>query len=203
MRKYYISYTEDTNIKYLYLLLFYKMAEADKVNNIFVYCKIYFDSYNELTKRLNTEYKLCCPNSTKQQIVSKSTLYRFLNDAGNTRYFDFNAEKNIILLKNNFSKSNRVKFVVLTETEVNFLLLHNDELLTRYYLYIKYYCGYSRDKKTDFTAKQFLEASNYSANSGANKTKICSYNSLLSSNGLIKIEKYRTNSKERNIYSLP
>ena len=57
--------------------------------------------------------------------------------------------------------------------------------------------------QTDTTAKQFLDALGYSTKSGSFVSRISEYNSLLVSNGLLKIKKYRDeNGHERNIYSV-
>ena len=82
-------------------------------------------------------------------------------------------------------------FVRLTADEVKLLRDNDDNLLSKYLIYLKYYCGYTKDKKTDFTAKQFLSACGYSTKSNKLLNLIGSYNNLLVRSGLIKIESYR------------
>jgi hypothetical protein len=64
-----------------------------------------------------------------------------------------------------------------------------------------YYCGHSKSKEIDTTAKQFLAAWGYSTKSGNYLSKISEYNNLLSSKGLLKIRKARVGKEERNYYS--
>ena len=74
-------------------------------------------------------------------------------------------------------------------------------MLTKYYLYLKYYCGYSKSKQIDTTANQILSAIGYSGNSGKNKDLLCAYNSLLLEKKFISIQKQRDDKgHSRNIY---
>ena len=83
-----------------------------------------------------------------------------------------------------------------------FLIQKNDNLLSKYYLYLVYYCGIAKNQQTDSTAKQILEKIGYS-NSGNNLTKLSSYNKILSSIGLVQIEKYKdSRGYWRNLYSI-
>ena len=199
MRKYYIKYQENTEVNYLYLLLLYKIA---KLGRSHLLDTITFDSLSHLAQLLNEEYSKVNVSATSKA-VSVSSLLRVLNSEANKEYFEYYKDNRTIILKNKFTKSTgNNKFVILNDSEVNFLLIQNDKLLTRYYLYIKSYCGYSGTNSTDFTANQFLEALNYSTKSGSNKAKLSSFNSLLSSNGFIRIDKFRSNGKERNRYYL-
>ena len=96
-------------------------------------------------------------------------------------YFSVIAEQNKIILNNNFKKGKNSsnKFVVLNDKEILFLLQQNNKLLNKYYLYLKYYIGYSKSKKIDTTANQILSAIGYSCNCGNNKNALCKFNSLL------------------------
>lgn len=74
-------------------------------------------------------------------------------------------------------------------------------MLTKYYLYLKYYCGYSKSKQIDTTANQILSAIGYSGNSGKYKDLLCAYNSLLLEKKFISIQKQRDDKgHSRNIY---
>ena len=84
-----------------------------------------------------------------------------------------------------------------------FLIQKNDNLLSKYYLYLVYYCGIAKNQQTDSTAKQILEKIGYSSKSGTNLTKVANYNQTLTAMGLIKIEKYKDNCGYwRNLYSI-
>ena len=48
---YYVPYYEKYNINYIYLLLFYKLAEADK--NLWIKNTVKYSSLKDLTKRMN------------------------------------------------------------------------------------------------------------------------------------------------------
>ncbi len=62
-------------------------------------------------------------------------------------FIEHDKHNKIITIKNCFCKQNGIKqaFVILTEKEYqvisDFNKTKNDNLLIRYYLYIKYYCG--------------------------------------------------------------
>ena len=202
MRTYFLQYEEDTSINYLYLLLLHKVAVLDKATRLFN--AVRYNNLEELTITLNEEYNKINTSNNKQ-VVSKPTLSRVLNSDKCGNYFTYNKTDKIITLQNNFSNrhtNGKAKFITLTDREINFLLIQNNELLTRYYLFIKYYCGFSGKNETDFTANQFLEASNYSTKAGNYKTLISSFNSLLVAEGFISISKFRFNGQERNKYRI-
>ena len=79
---------------------------------------------------------------------------------------------------------------MLTDKEVNYFLGQNDDLLLKYYLYLKWNCGKWNYKENNFTANQFLSTFGLSIRSGANKTKISGYNKKLVSAGFIFIYKW-------------
>ena len=91
---------------------------------------------------------------------------------------------------------------MLFRSEVNLIKEVKDNLFAKYLIYLKYYCGYARDKKTDFTAQQFLSACGYSVKSNKTISQISQYNGLLVDRGIIKIQKTRDElGHTRNIYS--
>lgn len=201
MRSYYIIYREEAEINYLLLLLLHKIAQVDKKTRL--YNTIEYSSLEALAASMNEAYEEA--TKSKEAAVSKATLSRFLKEYGNSLYFKHDRQKKHIVLLNdmkNATTKKKEKFIVLTDKEINFLLLEKQQLLIRYYLFIKYNCGYSGKNYTDFTASQFLEASNYSSTSGKNKALLSSYNALLTSNGLIRISKFRLDGKERNGYTI-
>ena len=200
MRNYFLLYDEAASVNYKHLLKLYGIAEYNKKNRL--YDTITYNTLDELTQRINDNYGKC---------ISKSTLSDFLNDKGtqkhNYKYFSYDKDSKTIKLYNDFKNTdNRTsrKFIVLSEKEFDFLVSQADSMLISYFLYIKYYCGASASKSTDFTAEQFLAACGLCSTSGSNKQKISKYNSILSSAGLISIERKRDNNGHlRNTYRIP
>lgn len=91
--------------------------------------------------------------------------------------------------------------MVLSALELSFLIESQDSLLIQYFFYLRYYCGISKSKTTDTTAKQFLSACGYCETSNSYLSKIAGYNSTLSLAGFISIKKSRDpNGRERNEY---
>ena len=206
---YYVPYYEEYNINYIYLLLFYKLAEAD--NNLWIKNTVKYSSLKDLTKKMNDLFnrirKATDDTAQEEQIISQSTISRISSNTEYSKYFEWSKDEKRIFLFNDFrNTTNRTKipFVCLDDYVISFLIEQNDNLLATYYLYLKYHCGSSKDKQTDTTAKQFLDALGYSTKSGSFVSRISEYNSLLVSKGLLKIKKYRDeNGHERNIYSMP
>ena len=205
---YYVPYYEEYNINYIYLLLFYRMAVVDK--NLWIKNTVNYRSLKDLAKRMNelsNSIRKESHNTAQEvQIISQSTISRISNNAEYSKYFEWSKDEKRIFLFNDFrNTTNRTKipFVCLDDYVISFLIEQNDNLLATYYLYLKYHCGSSKDKQTDTTAKQFLDALGYSTKSGSFVSKISEYNSLLVSKRLLKIKKYRDeNGHERNIYSV-
>ena len=148
MRNYFLLYDEAASVNYKHLLKLYGIGEYNKKNRL--YDTITYNTLDELTQRINDKYGKC---------ISKSTLSDFLNDKGtqkhNYKYFSYDKDSKTIKLYNDFKNTdNRTsrKFVVLSEKEFDFLVSQADNMLISYFLYIKYYCGASASKSTDFTA---------------------------------------------------
>lgn len=192
MRKLYIPYDERANINYVYLIQFYLCANYNKERKAFD--EISYKTIEDLTRQLNFFVK------DKNKYISNSTVRRILSDSNYGNYFSVNKQEKLIYINNNIKNKN--KFVVIDFKEANLILQSRDNLLAKYLLYLKYYCGYSKSKKIDTTAKQFLNACGYSINSNAYISKISEYNRLLVQQKIITIEKYRDNNGfERNLYS--
>lgn len=194
MPNYYIRYDESAKINYCFLFALYRIAETNKKEHLKNIIK--YNSLSELQKRMqeNCKYR-----------ISLSTISRELNKDTYNCYFSKSKEKKEILLLNNFKREFAVsnKFVVLTDKELAFLLEHKDNKLIRYYMYLKYYCSYSKSKSIDTTAKQILLAIGYSANCGNGLYDLCRYNKLLKENGFISIETVRDQSgRSRNFYNI-
>lgn len=195
MSKYYINYDESASINYCFLFCLYLLSDKDyksKIKNTII-----FKSQQELTERI----KNVCNYS-----ISISTISRILKDTKNySIYFNYNSNENKIILNNNFKKGIAAsnKFITLSDKEIYFLLQQDNKLLNKYYLYLKYYCGYSKSKQIDSTANQILLSIGYSNNCGNNKNNLCKFNSLLSEQGFITISKYKDEKGYyRNIYRM-
>ena len=205
MRNYYIYYDEESSINYLYLFLLHKIAMID--NKTRLYNTIRYNSLDELTSRLNDKYKSINTDFEKfeKNVVSKTTLTRFLNSDISDNYFIFDKDSKTITIQNNFQyniTNGHAKFIVLDDRQIDILLYHNEKLLYTYFLYIKYYCGFSGCNYTDFTANQFFAATGYSVKAGNYKSNLSRYNAILVNSKLITIDKFRYDGKERNGYSI-
>lgn len=181
------------DINYSFVFALYYVAATDSKERI---CNsITYKSQKALAERI----KAACGYS-----ISPATISRILQDTAKyLPYFSKSATENCIVLNNNFKKGKAAsnKFVVLNEKETAFLLEQDSKLLTKYYLYLKYYCGYTKSKQIDTTAEQILSAIGYSAASGKNKSALYQYNSLLVKKQFITIEKiWDCKGHSRNIY---
>lgn len=197
MKQYYIPYTPgEKKFNYLPILYLYKIAEYNKETK--TYNKIAMRTLGELAEKIN--------NAFGTSVISKSTLSRVLNDERYKNFLSYDRERKEIILQNDFrskpGEKKKQSFIVLSEMEFDFLAKSQDSLLIQYFFYLRYFCGISKSKKTDSTAKQFLAACGYSATSGNYISRISEYNSLLSSSGFLTIQKIREQGKERNLYSL-
>lgn len=192
---YYLNYEETSNINYTFLLCLYVIAKKDQkkgIANTIEYTKL---------QDIQQQIKDNCGITYSIPFISKE-----LNKNSYSKYILIDKNKKSIKILNNFKSGQAVsnKFIVLNSKEVELILKEQNNLLCKYLLYIKYYCGKSIKKQSDFTAQQFLNAIGYSANSGSNKQKLSQYNTLLLDKGLIKIQRVRDNNgRQRNIYSLP
>lgn len=189
IKQYFLPYDEKDNVNYKYIFIFYKIAE-----------------YNSNTKRYDTIYYLTAKNLqnliyTKLSInLSCSLINNLLNNNSYSKFFTVIKEQKLIKLNNNIKNCN--KFIVLSNSEIDLMLKQGNNLFAKYLLYLKYYCGYSRNKRIDTTAKQILSALGYSTNSNNYISLLSEYNSILVNNGIISIEKYRDyNGYERNLYT--
>ena len=191
MKNLYIYYYPDADISYLYLLYFYNIAEYNSLTNR--YDTIHYSSLRQLTERLNSSFD--------SQRISLSTVKRILSNDLYIYYIKNNKESKIITINNDVYSMQKKSFVKLTQIEASFLMQQKDDFLCKYFLYQKYYCGYSKSKCHNSTIKQMLAAMGYSANNKDYISRISSYNTLLSSFGLLNIQQYKEDGKLRNIYS--
>ena len=214
VRKFFIPFYENKDIIYKYIFCLYKEAvpNTTKVKGKLIYDTIKYKSEQKLTDNINDKYIEYCKNKDRlnniikkdseyKGIVSKSSISKIIKNENYKDYFKIDKINKTITLNNNIENIKR--YVVLNENEVNFLLEQNENLLSVYYIYLKYYCGKSKDKTTDNTISQFLETSGYCDTSGANKEKIGVFNKLLEENNLIKIERYKDDlGYNRNRYKI-
>ena len=186
MKKYYyLRFRPTANIDYLYLLAFYDLAEYNEESKVFD--TIRYPSVRVLAERLN---------------VSPATVKRIFDNPAYAEFIGIDKTAKTITLFNSFAKGQKEQFVRLTAEEVSLIREVGTNLFAKYLIYLKYYCGYTKDNQTDFTAKQFLIACGYSVNSNDTLNTISKYNGLLLDRGIIKIQKKRDElGHERNIYS--
>ena len=190
----YIYYCDSADIDYIFLLALYKIAKSNNTTKL--KDTIQYKSLRELQEQLaQANYKI---STAKIDRILKNKIQDY------KEYFIYNEEQKTIILLNDFrnidTKSKRA-FITLSAEQVEFLINSKNNLLCKYYIYIKYYCGKSKTKTTDFTIKQFLSAVGYSTNSNNNISKISELNGILQQNNMIKIQKYKdTQGHERNRY---
>lgn len=191
-RQYYIIYDEKTNINYIYLLFFMSIAEYNPASNRYDIVR-----YKSIKKLADTINEVCGDNS-----ISTSTLNRLLDRSEQYENYLLFDRKNKIIYINNYIKD-KSKFVYITQNEAKFFMKFKDNILFRYYLYHKYWCGFCKNKSHDSTAKQILQGLGYSDMSNRMVSLLSSYNSILADNGFLIIEQYRDDmGNKRNRYSL-
>lgn len=135
MKKYYLNYDENANINYCFLFALFCIAERNKKENI--YNVISYKNLKELSDRIQEKAKYN---------ISASSISRMINNKDYKPYFTKSEAENKIILNTDFRKGKTAgnKFVVLSNTEIYFLLGQNNNQLNKYYLYLKYYCGYTK-----------------------------------------------------------
>ena len=196
MKQYFIPYFPGVKkFNYLPVLCFWLAADYNKDTRL--YDKVLFQSLDDLAGKIEA--------AAGEKILAKSTLSRVLNNQEYNNYFTYDRGRKEIILKNNFRSKPGAKenqcFVVVSAPEISYLVRSQDSLLIQYFLYLRYYCGLSKSKTTDTTAKQFLSACGYCETSTNYLSKIAGYNRTLSAIGFISIKKSRdTNGRERNEY---
>lgn len=95
-----------------------------------------------------------------------------------------------ITLLNSFAKTTHVRYVSIDYRAFNYLRRKDDNLLIKYYLYLKYNYYLSNGKGIDNTAKQFLDACGYCSASGKYLSKVSEYTFNLSQDGIIDYKRY-------------
>lgn len=185
---YYIPFVPSADVDYFFLFSLWDIAEysVNKQPDT-----IQYHSISRLAVRLG------CSASCINTKIAKDAYKCFIT---------IDKQAKTITLLNNFQKGKEKRlFVRLSANEVAFLRSIGDNLLCKYYLYLKYYCEVAEKKniRQDFTANQFLSAIGYSVKSNSIKNKLGYYNTLLQQNGFIKISVYRDDAgRRRNAFSL-
>ena len=185
LKKYYLRFLPTAKIDYIFLFTLYDLADYDTETK--TYSIITYKSLAELAR-------LCS--------VSDKTLRRHLADTEYSPFLQWDKQNKRVILLNDFSQNGyKTPFLTVSPVEVRVLLSENDNLLCKYLIYLKYFCGYSASKCLDTTAKQFLSAIGYSSNSSY-PSKISGYNALLEREGIIRItKKHDERGFLRNVYS--
>ena len=188
MKIYYLHFKPEADINYLHLFNLYNLAE-----------------YNPSTKAYDTINYTSIAKLAALLPYSTATLNRILYNDEYKDFLSIDKKNKIITLNSSVIKgSNNNCFVRLTSKEITYLQKEQDNLLCKYYIYIKYYCYIANtvNKRQDFTTKQFLAAIGYSTKSQSQIDKISSYNNKLRKEGLITILSYRDElGHTRNIYN--
>lgn len=180
-----------------------------KIDLYFLFNLYDLAQFNDETKVYDTIHYTSQSNLALQLGISLSQLKRIISNKAYSNYFFVNTIEKTITLYNDFRNSNRQKekmpFVSLSAEEIRVLRENekNNELLPKYYVYLKYYCGFNvKSHSTDSTAKQILSAIGYSTNSSY-QALLSSYNQILTKNKLIRITQYRDEKKQiRNRYAI-
>lgn len=183
---YYLPFEPSADVDYYFL--FSLIDIADYTIDTKAYDTITYQSIKQLADLLQ---------------LSTATLNRKLASEQYKTFFTVDKLRKVITINNSFPKGASRAFVKLTDNEVKYLRTQQDNLLCKYVIYVKYYCGYANSKQIaqNFTANQFLSAIGYSTSSNSNKNKINNYNRLLTQQGIITITKTRDDlGHTRNTY---
>lgn len=185
MDKYFLPFNPSAKVDYLFLIRLYEIAGFDKDKKVFNIIK--YTSVKQLSTILDT---------------STATINRIFSNTEYNLFFYVNKKDKTITLQNNFKNvQSNIPFVVLSNKEVCLIKQVNENLFAKYLIYLRYYCNYSKSKEQDFTGNQFLRACGYSDNSHSYLAKLSSYNSILKTNDIISIRRYRDDlGHTRNIY---
>lgn len=191
LRHFYIRYEPKANINYIYLFYLYSLAEYNTSTNLFD--TVSYKSVRALQRLIVERFG--------KGSISPSSLCRLLKDDRYSNYIKVDTEHNRIALQT--ATKGMPCFVVLTKREIDFLIDKKDNLLAKYYLYLKHFCGRGAVGTQDFTIKQFLKYCGYSDKSNSYVSLVSSYNTLLVENGFIMIENYTDEQGHtRNCYHL-
>lgn len=190
VKQYYLPYDQSIDVNYIYVLIFYSIAKYNKQTKRFD--TINYSTQKELLDLINERIAVYGLS------ISASTLSRILKDSKYKSFFSVDTKEKKITLNNDIQNK---AFVKLSQKEVDLILETDEELFSKYLMYLKYYASISSSKKTDPTAKQFLAATGYSVKSSYD-SKLSEYNRKLTDREIVKIDKSRDNNgHERNSYT--
>lgn len=186
VRNYYLRFIPAAKVDYFLLFNLTEIAE-----------------YNAITKAFDTIHYQSIAKLGERLEIPAATLNRQLEKAEKSGFLSIDKDEKIITLNNSFTRNNNTfPFVKLNQKEVELLQETQENLFCKYLIYMKYYCGYAKDGKQDFTAKQFLAACGYKTSSNNQLGMISKYNKLLIDRGIITIKQYRDElGHTRNIYA--
>lgn len=123
-----------------------------------------------------------------------SSMYRNIRRGGLFPIMNYSSENNTISLMQRPQNN----FTTLLDNEIDFLIEQDNEMLDRYFVYLKYYCTLSGS--TDATADQILNALHYSPG-GSNKQHLSNFNKILVQHGMLYIKHtYDKKGHLRNTY---
>lgn len=117
MKHYYIRYEPKAEINYIYLLYLYSLGEYNTTKKCFD--TISYSSIRALEKVIADRFG--------KGNISVSGISRMMNDERYREYFSVDKEKKVISLHNDIRGLN--SFVMLSSSEVDFLLSEKDNLL--------------------------------------------------------------------------
>lgn len=128
MKIYYLNFKPDADVNYLHLFSLYDLAD-----------------YNPATKAYDTINYTSIPKLAALLPYSAQTLDRLLKNDEYKKFLSIDKTNKVITLYSSvISGSNNNCFVRLTEKEVAYLRKEQDNLLCKYYIYLKYYCSLAK-----------------------------------------------------------
>ena len=139
MKIYYLNFKPKASVNYLHLFSLYDLADYNPISK--AYDTINYTSITKLAELLP---------------FSASTLDRILKSKEYKYFIDIDKDNKLITLNCSVIKgSNNNCFVRLTDKEVSYLRKEGDNLLCKYYIYLKYYCSIAEivGTKQDFTIR--------------------------------------------------
>ena len=140
--RYYLPFQPKSQVDYLLLLDLADIAE-----------------YNPDTKQFDTIHFQSVSKLAEMLHRNNSTLSRHLEKSAYKPFFTYNKQEKLIILNTDFSKTADFQpFVVLTSIEAQIIRHYeaedktkqktdtkvNANLLCKYLMYLKYYCGYNK-----------------------------------------------------------
>lgn len=133
MKIYYLNFKPKADVNYLHLLALYDLAQ-----------------YNTTTKAFDTITYNSISKLALSLSFSATTLNRMLVNNDYKHFLSVDKKNRTIKLNCSVIKgSNNNCFVRLTEKEVKLLQEQNDNLLCKYYIYMKYYCSIAQLANTN------------------------------------------------------